>query len=235
MVKRTLFGNEAIAMKAKRNLFLRAACHPIGVVACAVAVLLMASSAQAQNLFVGNFVNYPPNIDTITEFTLSGAQSTFASGLTCPTKLAIDNAGNLFESDEGSGNIYEFTPGGVQSTFASGFFAPLGFTFDGTGGVYVASSDGNIYRLTSGGVQSTFASDVGPTYADMAVNSAGDLFVANSFGYIYEFTPGGVQSTFASGLNDPVGLAFQPVPEPSALGLLAVGMFGITLLRRHRS
>jgi hypothetical protein len=151
MVKPILFGNEAIAMKAKFNLFHRTLSRSFGGVACAGAALLVAASLQAQNLFVGNFVNYPPKIDTITEITPSGVQSTFATGMTSPNKLAIDNAGNLFESDEGSGNIYEFTPGGVRSTFASGFFAPLGFAFDGTGGVYVASSDGNIYRITSGG------------------------------------------------------------------------------------
>jgi hypothetical protein len=42
---------------------------------------------------------------------------------------------------------------------------------------------------------------------------------------IYEFTPSEVQSTFASGLNGSWALAFEPqaVPEPSVLGLLAVG------------
>jgi len=50
-------------------------------------------------------------------------------------------------------------------------------------------------------------------------------------GNIYEFTPGGVQSLFASGLYYPTALAFQgvtlPVPEPSALGLLAVGVTAV--------
>jgi len=73
----------------------------------------------------------------------------------------------------------------------------------------------------------------------LAFNSAGDLFVANQLGNdIIEFTPGGVGSIFASGLANPIALAFQgetlPVPEPSALGLLAFGVFGITLLRRRQ-
>ena len=60
MVKRTLFGNEAIAMKAKFNSFHRAVCHVFGRAVCVGAVLLMATSAQAQNLFIGNLVTYPP-------------------------------------------------------------------------------------------------------------------------------------------------------------------------------
>jgi hypothetical protein len=67
----------------------------------------------------------------------------------------------------------------------------------------------------------------------LAFDSAGNLFEAEAnSGNIYEFTPGGAQSTFASGLNRPVGLAFQPVPEPSALGLLAVGATALLVRRR---
>jgi len=47
-----------------------------------------------------------------------------------------------------------------------------------------------------------------------------------------------VQSTFASGLIHPYGLAFQneplPVPEPSALGLLAIGATVLLVHRRRR-
>jgi hypothetical protein len=56
-------------------------------------------------------------------------------------------------------------------------------------------------------------------------------------GTITEITPGGIQSTFASGLS-PTDLAFQgetlPVPEPSALGLLAVGATAL-LVRSRRN
>src|SRR5208282_429097 len=97
---------------------------------------------------------------------------------------------------------------------------------------------GTIYEFTPGGARSTFASGLSSPYG-LVFNSAGDLFEADSgSGNIYEFTPGGARSTFASGLANPIALAFQsemlPVPEPSTLGLLAVGMIGITLLRRHR-
>ena len=41
--------------------------------------------------------------------------------------------------------------------------------------------------------------------------------------------PDGTRSTFASELNFPAFLAFQPVPEGSTLGLLAVGALGLGL------
>ena len=178
-------------MKTKFKFSIDAACHPFGGVVCAGVVMLIASSAQAQNLFASDY--YSGNIY---EYTPGGARTTFASGLGDPFGLAFNSAGDLFEADSDSGNIYEFTPDGVESTFASGLLTPTGLAF----------------------------------------NSAGDLIVTSFFGHtIYEFTPSGAESTFASGLGAPTFLAFQgeilPVPEPSALGLVAVGAIAL-LVRR---
>jgi hypothetical protein len=76
------------------------------------------------------------------------------------------------------------------------------------------------------------------TPAGLAFDSAGDLFEAdNGSENIYEFTPGGTKSTFASVIYPPLSLAFQgetlPVPEPSALGLLAVGAAAFLARRRN--
>ena len=85
---------------------------------------------------------------------------------------------------------------------------------------------------------SIFASGLNyPVPCALAFDSAGDLFVADSSTNIYEFTPDGTQSTFASGVY-PNALAFQdetlPVPEPSALELLAIGATGLLVCRRRR-
>jgi hypothetical protein len=69
------------------------------------------------DLFVGNDTD---PTQSIVEFTLSGGQSNFVSGLQSPVGLAFDSKGNLFAADEGSGTIYEFKPDGTKSTFASG-------------------------------------------------------------------------------------------------------------------
>ena len=96
--------------------------------------------------------------------------------------------------------------------------------------------NGTIVEITPGGVKSTFAS--GLSYPQgMAFNSAGVLFATDiNSDTIYEFTPGGVRSTFAStGLAEPVMIAFEPVPEPSVLGLLAVGVTALLVRRRNLS
>ena len=86
-------------------------------------------------------------------------RSTFASGLNEPSGLAFNSAGDLFETDLGSGNIYEFTPGGTRSTFASGLSNPNGLAFNSAGNLFEADfASGNIYEFTPDGVQSTFAS-----------------------------------------------------------------------------
>ena len=94
--------------------------HSLGGAICAVAILLLAAGAQAQNLFVSF------NNGTITQITPSGAQSAFASGLNTPIGLAFDGAGNLFVGNQGNGTITEITPNGTNSSFASGLADPEG-------------------------------------------------------------------------------------------------------------
>jgi hypothetical protein len=112
-------------MKAKCKSTIRAVCQSFAGMVCAGAILLFASSAQGQ-ILVNNLQNLSGNLfeadyfsGNIYEFTPSGAQSTFASGL-APLALAFNSAGDLFEGNWSTGKIYEFSPTGGQSTFASG-------------------------------------------------------------------------------------------------------------------
>jgi DNA-binding beta-propeller fold protein YncE len=86
-------------MKTKFKSIIHGAFHSFGVV-CAGAILLMAFSAQAQNLFVGHAQLFNGNINEITP---AGVQSIFVSGLT-PFGIAFNNAGNLFVADVLSGD-----------------------------------------------------------------------------------------------------------------------------------
>lgn len=54
----------------------------------------------------------------------------FATGLNDPFGLAFDAAGNLFETNRGSGSIFKFTPEGSRSTFASGLTQPTYLAFE---------------------------------------------------------------------------------------------------------
>jgi hypothetical protein len=178
------------------------------------ALLLTASSASAQNLFVESAVN--PG--SVYEYTPGGVPSTFTStGLNVPYGMAFNSAGNLFVAscldDAGSGGyITEITPGGAQSTFVSQP-DPKGMAFNSAGNLFVTDyHSGNIYEYTPGGAGSIFGTVGGGSQA-LAFNSAGDLFVNSGYGVgnesIVEFTPSGTPSTFATGLSYVTGLAFN--------------------------
>src|SRR2546423_9283194 len=77
------------------------------------AVILICSSASADNLFVSS-ADSESGLGHIYEFTPNGVRSTFASGLNYAYGLAFDTAGKLFVE---AGAIYKFTPDGVRTRF----------------------------------------------------------------------------------------------------------------------
>ena len=168
---------------------------------------------------------------SIIKIAANGAQSTFASGLTSPYGAAFNSGGDLFVSQQNANSVLRFTPGGTQSTFAAGLALPRGLAFDSAGNLFVANNaSGEITRITPGGAQSTFAT-IGFGISDLAFDGAGNLFVSSpQDSSIYEITPGGAVTTFATGLA-PLGLAFQPIPEPSAVGLLAIACAAVLCSR----
>ncbi len=85
---------------------------------------------SAGNLFVST--EGDPGNDTILQFTPSGMESTFATGLTQPRGLAFDASGNLFVAEtrpSPDGDILEFTTGGGEIVFASVIDRPEFLTF----------------------------------------------------------------------------------------------------------
>jgi sugar lactone lactonase YvrE len=165
----------------------------------------------------------------IYQYTPTGVQSTFASGLSRPRGVRFDHFGNLFVATmtcDVSGNcqgfIVKITPDGVQSTFATlseQNFQPEGIAFDQRGNLFVMAIDladpnlaSTIYKFTPGGVQSTFGSIEGQSFG-LAFDSTGNLFAAGNVD-IYKFTPDGTRTVFADSSqfppnNGPIDLAFD--------------------------
>jgi hypothetical protein len=208
----------------------------------ALAVVSLATGAVTANgalndLFVSINGDANNSNGSINEYTPTGVQSLFASGLSEPRGVAFDHFGNLFVAnnffDDPSQTfqltIVKITQAGVPSTFAtlSGNVFGEDLVFDRAGNLFVIALDANdlngastIYKITPGGVQSTFGTLPFQSFG-LAFDSAGNLFaacagvpnVANSAS-IYKFTPDGTRSVFADQsafgpFNGPIGLAFD--------------------------
>jgi len=189
-------------------------------VACLGAVILMCSSASAQNLIVSG---RDAGGGEIFKFTWDGRQGIFASGLYRPWDVAFDRAGNLFvvdygiRDDVGIAAIYKITPNGIVTIFASRLSYPSELAVDGAGKVFVADYDnGSIYVYKPDGSRATFASGLYHP-AGMAFDNAGNLFVVDNNigniyqGSIYEYNPDGSRFTIAEldPSDRPAGLAFD--------------------------
>ena len=122
--------------------------HSFGRLLCLGAVILICSSASAQNLFVSGS---DANGGKIFKFTWDGVQSIFASGLDDPQGLAFDGAGNLFVAVNG-GSIYKYQPNGVRSTFASGLDYTSCSGLDSADNLFVADFSGGVPHMGTGTV-----------------------------------------------------------------------------------
>jgi glucose/arabinose dehydrogenase len=191
------------------------------------AIFALAITAHAQNLYVS--ANVPGGSHAIFEFTPSGTQSTYASGLDNPRGLAFDSIGNLFattahEADNIEiGRVLKFNLRNKVSTFGSAakFFFE-GLAIDIAGNVYVMADDdnsptdaGTIFKFTPSGERIVFGSIPGQGWG-LAFDSAGYYLYAADGGdqTIYKFAPDGTRTVFvgpdkfATG-ESPVGLAFD--------------------------
>lgn len=185
------------------------------------------------NLFVVSFGSA-----SIVRITPDGTQTTFASGLRRPIGIAIDTSRNVYVSDEGADSIYKYTPDGAQSTFATGLPGPVGMTFTRAGNLLVADEySGNVFQITPGGEKTTFVSGLGWGFVDVKEDDVGNVFVSNrQNAAIYEVNTGS-PIKFDTGFGA-FGMAFQPIPEPTAFslaGLGAVALLGGLRLRRRSS
>jgi len=129
----------------------------------------------------------------IDKYNPSGVETIFASGLTLPSYLAADRAGNLFVGDYTNGIIYKYAPNGARTTFASGLYHPVGMALDSAGNLFVADNtngniQGSIYKYAPDGSRVTFGVlDPADRPAALAFDSGGNLYMADLGGNIYEY------------------------------------------------
>jgi glucose/arabinose dehydrogenase len=189
------------------------------------AIFALAVTAHAQNLYVST--QRPPS-HAILEFTPSGTQSTYASGLLFPRGLAFDSIGNLFAAEtlepdnHDIGRALRFNLRNKVSTVGSvtNFFFE-GLAVDVAGNTYVMANDdrsptgaSTIFKFTPSGERIIFGSIPGQGWG-LAFDSAGNLYAADGGDQtIYKFAPNGTRTVFAGPTafaegESPVGLAFD--------------------------
>jgi sugar lactone lactonase YvrE len=194
------------------------------------AIFALAITAHAQNLYVSAHTpGRGAYHHSILQFTPSGEQSTYASGLQFPRGLAFDSIGDLFAAetlapadDVEVGKVLKFNVRNKATTLGSAaqFFFE-GLAIDIAGNVYVMGNDvtspvgaSTIFKFTPSGERIIFGSIPGQGWG-LAFDSAGNLYAADGGDQtIYKFAPNGARtvfvgpSAFAPG-ESPVGLAFD--------------------------
>ena len=196
------------------------------------AIFALVTAAHAQNLYVST--QRPPS-HAILEFTPSGTQSTYASGLLFPRGLAFDSIGNLFAAETVApgdrdlliGRLLKFNLRNHVSTVGSvvNFFFE-GLAVDIAGNAYVMANDqtsptgaSTIFKFTPDGERIVFGSVPSQGWG-LAFDSAGNLYAAEGvvdFGpdrTIFKFAPDGTRTVFVGPDafpegEYPVGLAFD--------------------------
>jgi sugar lactone lactonase YvrE len=138
----------------------------------------------------GNAYLANPTENSVSIYTLSTAYelysltSTVGSGLSAPTAVAIDAAGNIDIADTGNGRIVqEALSAGtyVQTTIASGFKSPVGLAIDTDGNLYVADQQaGAVYKehpAKGSFTETTLFTGLNSPNA-IAVDTHGNLYIA---------------------------------------------------------
>jgi len=196
----------------------------------------LVTAAHAQNLYVS--ANRLPSLGghAILQFTPSGVESTYATGLENPRGLAFDSLGNLFAAEilnrdqHVIGRVLKFNLRDHRNTVGSAAkFDFVGLALDMAGNAYVMATDdedpvgaGTIFKFTPDGERIVFGTVPGTTgdnllqaNEDLAFDSAGNLYAADGGAQtIFKFAPDGTRSVFAgpSAFDPgayPFGLAFD--------------------------
>jgi len=145
----------------------------------------------------------------------TGAPTTVAANLGMVGDVAIDAAGNLYVTDEGSAflnappGVFRIDPStGATQPLGSNWQLPAGLALDGAGNLYVSDyAQAAVFRIAPNGALTQLPIALtGP--AGLALDAAGNLFIADTAGSaVYKLSPSGALGTVGSGFAAPEFLA----------------------------
>jgi sugar lactone lactonase YvrE len=186
----------------------------------------LAITAHAQNLYVSLQGDLTNESGSISEYTPTGVQQTFATA-PFPRGIAFDNSGNFFVASTVAkvwdhGRVLKFPPSGHQSVLGNAARSFLeGLATDTAGNVYVVALDdtspdfaATIYKFAPDGTRTVFGTTPGQTFG-LAFDGAGNLYAADTLDVtIYKFAPDGTRTVFVgpsafTSTQLPAGLAFD--------------------------
>jgi sugar lactone lactonase YvrE len=137
--------------------------------------------------------------------------------------LAIDNAGNVYATEQNTNKIIKITPAGTITTLvSSGLSTPWDITFGLDSNLYVCNNGANTVSkvITTTGIVSTYAAGfTNPT--GLCFDNVGNMFVVNAGnGNLSKVTPLGASITysFGTGLNQGSGCVFSPLTNKIYIG-----------------
>ncbi len=158
------------------------------------------------------------NTSQVFELAQTKLVRTLASGFSASGGIELDDDGNIYVADFGTGDvngttILKFSPNGSEgTTFADGLLGPTGGAFDSNGNLYWSSySASRVHKISADGQVESFANLPGPVA--IVIGDDGSLFVASCDGNnISKISPQGNVSTFATStsFNCPNGLTVDP-------------------------
>src|SRR5215471_13506292 len=185
----------------------------------------LAIAARAQNLYVSLQGPLTNEGGSISEYTPTGVQQTFATA-PFPRGFAFDNSGNFFVGSTVLGNhneqakVFKFPPNRHQSVLGAAELSFIeGVVTDTAGNVYAVALDentlaGTIYEFAPDGTRTVFGTTPDQTFG-LAFDGAGNLYAADAFDVtIFKFAPDGTRTVFVgpsafTSTQQPAGLAFD--------------------------
>ncbi len=119
-----------------------------------------------------------------------GAQSSIGTGLSTPTQIATDAAGDIFVADPGLGKVLKFASSSTSSStgvsVGTGLTKPAGVAIDGAGDAFISdSSTGSVYEVPFGASglsasgQTTLLTGLGTSGLQLAADGLGNLYIAD--------------------------------------------------------